>query len=707
MEKRDAHIKFPQQLTAEYKAVSDAVPSISTNYYNNLAKNLLQRQIVQVLQAILATQSTDWAHIRNIAQKYPQPSELNFALNQLTFLDINCGSGTLLTALVRAWVQAKMELSLLFYADGRKISQIEMKIIGDELQCWDLRDNTLREYYAPNLVRRVTYQHALTGKTTVVEEGKIKSETQLLQEAIFGEKKRFLQTQVYAASGNLLHVTLTKQAFACELAKHLYYTIETDYRDLAELPDFQQNVVYGNPLQSRFPAEMAWAFLGKKEKDWENLLALRTKTRETNDVQKQHTYQKQAKKLQQKICEIAIRHDERFDVLQKMKATFHQKYALNTLFEVEIGYETAHEKADLATEIEKIERSLGLQENDIPLLDWALAFPELSDAQGIFQGANVVLADFSPEMLPDLPRSNQKFAWKNAHYQRFCEQILTKSLLSAGYATLILPATFLQKNDAAELRTHLLENMNLQAIGDISREKCYVMAQNTPIFSAEIPIFDAETGEIKYKIGRKFISPQANYAIEIDLPIETQSFIFEIEKECFLLASCAEIVRGISISQKNMTENEGIKLIKGKDISPFHIHFQQRYMPIDFAEWQQRKSEFTGENWVYVTFQQGKLVATLSESTFLFSKEIYGIKLSPEISKYYVAAWLNSAIYQRYVAFTFGAISTQNLLNILEKTPLKRLSTERLSEIENAVKEIVMRKNGGEEVEKDEEFTFF
>lgn len=707
MEKRDAHIKFPQKLTADYKAVCAAMPSLSANYYNNLAKNLLQRQITQVLQAILGIESNDWEHLLHLAQKYTQPSELNFALNQLTFLDINCASGALLTALVRAWIQAKMELSLLFYADGRKISQIEIRILGDELQCWDLRDNTLREYYAPNLVRRVTYQHALTGKTTVVEEGKIKSETQLLQEAIFAEKKRFLQTQVYAASGNLQHINVTKLAFACELSQHIYYTIETDYRDLVELPDFEQNIVYGNPLQSRFPIEMAWAFWGKKENDWENLLALRKKAQATNDVQKQYTYQKQARKLQQKICEKAIRHDERFDLLQKMKATFYQKYGLDTLFEWETAYETAQEKADLQAEMEKIERSLGLQENDVPLLDWALAFPELTDTQGIFQGANVVLADFSPELLPDLPRSNQKFAWKNVYYQRFCEQILTKCLLSTGHTALILPTSFLQKNDAAEIRTHLLENMNLAAIGDISAEKCYIIAQNKTVFVEEVAILDGETGEIKYKIGRKYISPAQNYAIEIHLPIEIQSFIFEIEKDSFSLASCTEIIRGISISQKNMVENEGIKLLKGKDISAFHIHFQQRYMPLDFAEWQQREAEFVGENWVYVTFQQGKLVATISESSFVFTKEIYGIKLPAEISKYYVTAWLNSAAYQQYITLTFGAISTHNLLYVLEKTPLKRLSTERLTEIENAVKEIVVRKNGGEEVGEYEEIAFF
>ncbi len=708
MEKRDVHIKFPQKLMADYKAVSASLYSFSTNYHNNLVKNLLQKQIIQVLQPILATQNTDWAHIRNIAQKYPQPSELNFALNQLTFLDINCGTGTLLAALIRAWIQAKMELSLLFYADGRKVLQIEMKIIGDELQCWDLRDNTLREYYAPNLVRRVTYQHALTGKMTVVEEGKIKSETQLLQEAIFSEKKRFLLTQVYAVSGNSFHIQVTKQAFACELAQHIYYTLETDYRDLVELPDFEQNIVYGNPLQSRFSTEMTWAFLGKKENDWENLLALRKKARETYNVQQQHTYQKQAKKLQQKICEIATRHDERFDLLQKMKATFHQKYALDTLFEIEISYETSQEKTDLQAEIEKIARSLGLQENELPPLDWALSFPELTDTQGVFQGTNVVLSDISPETLPDLPRNSQKYVWKNAPYQRFCEQILTKCLLSSGYAALILPTAFLQKNDAVEIRSHLLENMNLQTIGNISDEKCYFIAQNAPVFSAEIAIFDAETGKIKHEIGRKYISPQSNYAIEIDLPVATQSFIFEIEKECFSLASCAEIVRGMSISQKNMTENDGIKLIKGKDISPFHIHFQQRYMPIDFPEWQQRKSEFIGENWVYVTHQQGKLVATISDTAFLFSKEIYGIRLNPNISKHYVVAWLNSATYQRYIGLTCGVISAQNLLAILEKTPLKSFSEEKLLEIEDWVRDIVVRKNGGEEVaEKWDDLAIF
>ncbi len=704
MKMRNAHLTFFEEQTAHYQAVRGVVPTLPILHYTMLTKSLLQKQIISILQPILQTESSDWKEISLLTKKYPAPSELNFALNQLTFLDINCGNGALLAALVRAYIQAKSALSLLFYPDGRKISQVEMRIVGEDLQCWDMRDNTLQEYYAPNPVRKVTYQHALTGRKTVIEEGKIKSETQLLQEAIFGEKKRFLQTQVYATSGDILHIDLTQQALELELSKHVYYTLESDYHELVEIPNIEQNIEYGNPLHSRFLIDMPWAVFGKKENDWENFVTFRKKANEIGDPKKQKKLRIQADKLKREMANIAVKHDERFDLLQKLQAIFHQKYELNALFEVKIGYETANEKIDLQAEIEKLKNMLGVQEQSIRPLDWALSFPELADEKGVFCGANVILSDIRPEMLPDLPKTNQKFTWKNEPYQRFCEQILTKCLLSEGYVALVLPTYFLQKNDATEIRAHLFANMDLQEIGDISPENKYLIAQNMPPFSPEIALFDTEIGEMKYVIGKKYISSQQNYVIEIALPLAEQTFIFELEKEAFLLQKVAEIVRGISISQKQIIENEGIKLLKAKDISPLNLHFQQRYMPLDFPEWLERQSEFAGGNWVYVCHFQGKIVASISESSFLFTKEVYGIKLQADISPYYVAAWLNSATFQRYVALKWGHVSTQNLLAILEKTPLKTLQIAEILIFETLVKEIIALQNGGEDAgEKWEE----
>lgn len=701
METRDAHIKSHQKLAAHYHAACYRLPFLEPAYYHHLAKSLLQKNIIRILQPILQTDTQDWKELCLICKKHPTPNELNQSLNQITFLDINCGAGMLLTAFMRVWIQAKSELSLLFFPDGRRISQVTLQVEGEDLQAWDLRDNTLCEYYAPNPVRRVTYQHALTGKMTVVEEGKIKSETQLLQEAIFEEKKRFVQAQVYGVCGDNLHVDLLEVAISLELAKHLYYTLESDYHNLVDLPDITLNFAFANALQSRFPADMAWADFGKKEKDWENLLLLRQKQRAIKEERKQKILQKQITDLRKKILEAAIKHDERFELCQKLQATFHQKYELNTLFEVETAYKTSHEKADLQAEITKLEKVLGLRKGEILPLDWALTFPELADEKGIFKGADVVFSDIRPEILPNLPKNSQKFVWKNEVYHRFCEQILLKCLKANAYVAMILPATFLQKSDATEIRKHLLQNMNCLEIGEMNVEYLYLIAEKNTATPFDIIIKNAFTGEKKYDIGKKYILPEKNYFIDTHLSVENQAFLHEIEKDCFWLQNTAEMVKGIAISQKNMTTNDGIKLLKAKDISPLHIHFQQRYMSPDYPEFVQRQAEFAGENWVYVSYTAGKMVASISDSTFLFSKEMYGISLHSTISKYYLAAWLNSATYQRYIALKWGNVTSQNLINILENTPLKQLKIEILTQIETLVKKIIDLQNGGELVAEE------
>lgn len=327
------------------------------------------------------------------------------ASSRVTFGILSCSSPYPVVALLRAWIQTNLAERKLCYEDGRVISNFMIDFPEGIPVITDTRDGEIMDYTPPLPVKQKTYRHGITGKVIVIEEGKVKSDRQLLQEALFRETLLFIQHQLYVTCPDKNTAEQINKGVLAELAFYQFYTLESGYRQQCSIPIEWGNCLRGDLKKSCFSSDYPWkTTLVKGELRWNEYTSLFEKSviSFSKAQYKQNIAALQEVRL--RFLTENLQQNEHFRRLTKLKKALYNTLPENDLFGFEAsGSQTAFLKA----EITACETRLGLargNENEAYFpLEFGLSFPLLTDDSGAFKGFDMVIADYSSKINHKMP----------------------------------------------------------------------------------------------------------------------------------------------------------------------------------------------------------------------------------------------------------------------------------------------------------------
>ena len=161
---------------------------------------------------------------------YERLNELIAVFDSVTLCDISVGSGHYLVSALNYFLYLKWSLGLFLDSEKSDLRRFS----------FELKDDSLKIYRGATEIR---YDHN-------------NRESQLLQEALFEEKKRLLENNLFGVDINPNSVNICRLRLWIELLKNAYYKAP-DYEELQTLPNVDLNVKCGDSLLSKIPVTVS------------------------------------------------------------------------------------------------------------------------------------------------------------------------------------------------------------------------------------------------------------------------------------------------------------------------------------------------------------------------------------------------------------------------------------------------------------------
>ncbi len=302
-------------------------------------------------------------------------AEANAILDSIRVCDPAVGSGHFLVSVLNELIALKSELGVLMDADGRLLKGYRAEAANDELVLSSEEDGAIFSYNPQG------------------------AESRRVQETLFREKRRIIETQLFGVDVNPNSVKICRLRLWIELLKNAYYTKESGYAALETLPNIDINIKCGNSLVSRFACDA----------DVKRALADTEYTVQgyKDAVQAYRNTRSKREKagLERVIADIKARFRqevEHSDPLARRKQRLEAELSALTkqgaLFEPtrKEAQETAARVAELSARIAETEagiaelRSGKIYEN---AFEWRFEFPEALSDEGDFIGFDIVIGN--------------------------------------------------------------------------------------------------------------------------------------------------------------------------------------------------------------------------------------------------------------------------------------------------------------------------
>lgn len=358
-----------------YKDGSFFTPGFITMY---MCSETIRRSIMQKFRDQTDYDSEDWGELKNYIGKPYKKEELqryNALIDSIKICDPAVGSGHFLVSALNEIIAIKSELKILCNTDYAKLDVIAT-VDNDELILEnDNADHTLYEY---------DFRSA---------------QSQMVQQAIFHEKKKIIENCLFGVDINPNSVKICRLRLWIELLKSAYYTEESKYTDLETLPNIDINIKCGNSLISRFDLNSDLKPALKKSKFTIDAYKLAVQSyKQATDKEEKREF----KKLIQ-----TVKSDFKSDIfskdkidLQKLEGQFYERFGTATLIDVELTKAEAKKKtAEQKKLIDKIDKKKSeieeTQNNKIyeNAFEWRFEFPEVLDDDGVYVGFDVVIGN--------------------------------------------------------------------------------------------------------------------------------------------------------------------------------------------------------------------------------------------------------------------------------------------------------------------------
>ncbi len=430
----------------------------------NMSQETLRRVVVDKFNDArqgFGLDADTFEDVRNYCQHLCKAADLakaNNLINSITVCDPAVGSGHFLVSVLNELLTIKSELGILCDRDGQPFrEEISLKIENDELVIYDA--------LGVPFSYKVSFEGGLR---------KLLTERQRIQEAIFHEKKYFIEHSLFGVDINPNSVKICRLRLWIELLKNAYYR-QGRNTQLETLPNIDINIKTGNSLVSRFAldADLNEVFKRTEYSVEEYKHTVKSYKIEENKTQKRilSTYLTNIKKEFQ--ITFHRREKEKIANVRGKKDTLELQIRYNK----NLGYQpTEKETEDLSKLIATL-RKRETERDEIlasaiydNAFEWRFEFPEVLDENGTFVGFDVVIGNLpyiSQEEVKNFSRYlKQKYkvySAKAAIYIYFFELGLNISK-KESYNAFVTSNKYFSANYGINLLDFLAVNCEIQTI---------------------------------------------------------------------------------------------------------------------------------------------------------------------------------------------------------------------------------------------------
>lgn len=425
-----------------YKDGSFFTPGFITTY---MSRETIRRAVVQKFNEV---KGFNCQTIDDLYDKIDDKPEANAIINSLKIGDPAVGSGHFLVSALNEIIAIKSELKILLDRQGKTLRDYRVEVENDELIVTD-DDGKFFEYYPKNW------------------------EKQRVQEALFHEKQRIIESCLFGVDVNPNSVKICRLRLWIELLKNSYYKEDSNYEELETLPNIDINIKCGNSLISRFGLDNDLMLTsGKNKRVIEDYRRAVQNYRRVEDKREKREIVKSIEEIKGNFRTTLQGIDPKKTRLRKLEGEVFNLQNQTLLFEESEKEKKAREKkiAKLNKEIDKLKVEIEEIESGKIFdnaFEWRFEFPEALNDRGDFVGFDVVIGNppygvkFPEEMKKILqatyPEVRQKTFDSCLFFLALSKIILTPN----GHASFILPNNLLYQLTFESARKFLLFNFVL------------------------------------------------------------------------------------------------------------------------------------------------------------------------------------------------------------------------------------------------------
>ena len=693
-----------------YKDGSFFTPGFITMY---MCHEAIRRAVVQKFNEVKGWKCES---ISDVYNKIEDIKEANRIINSIRICDPAVGSGHFLVSALNEIIAIKSELKILTDREGKKLKEYTIEVINDELIITD-EQSKLFEYNPKS------------------------KESQRVQEALFQEKQKIIESCLFGVDINTNSVKICRLRLWIELLKNAYYKPDTNYRELETLPNIDINIKCGNSLISRYSldADIKTALKSSKwNVDNYREAVMSYRNAQSKDVK--HSFEQLIGKIKNDFETEVSKSDKRFLKRNKLNGELLSLTGQSSLFELTKTQKEEWNKKvkKLTEEIKKYEAEIEeIKSNKIyeNAFEWRFEFPEVLNNDGDFVGFDVVIGN--PPYIyarENFNESIKKYFYENYlaidnqinSYVLFLEKSVSL-LNSYGNYSLIIPNSLLMVASTSKIRKYLIQKSQLYEIVNFIGETFEGVNVETIIITGAKGNSDSD--KIKISLGKNSIIlyshfksqkviAKSGYILNAFSDDISDNLIQKLLRNSEILDKVVKIKAGLKAYQRGkgnpkQTDEDvknrpfdfnykfddyTYKYLEGKDINRFCINWSSGYLR--YGKHLAEPRFFKGEKIILreITGKYPKsLLATYSDEDYLFNmSNIAILPRIPEINIKYILALISSSLLSYFfiknTAKSVRKMFPKIILNDLRKFPIKLIDQSRQADFVTFVDKILAAK---------------
>jgi hypothetical protein len=685
-----------------YKDGSFFTPGFITMY---MCHETIRRAIVQKFNE---TKGWKCETISDVYNKIEDIKEADTIINSLRICDPAVGSGHFLVSALNEIIAIKSELRILSDKKGERLKEYTVEVINDELIITDEQSNLFE--YNPR-----------------------SKESQRVQEALFLEKQKIIESCLFGVDINPNSVKICRLRLWIELLKNAYYKHGTQNAELETLPNIDINIKCGNSLISRYQLD-ADIKTALKSSRWnvDNYREAVMNYRNAQSKDEKRSMEQLIGKIKNDFETEVSKSDKRYLKLNKLNGELLSLTNQSTLFELsKTKKEEWNRKVKkLTEEIKKYETELEeVKSNKIykDAFEWRFEFPEVLNNDGDFVGFDVVIGNPPYKRVTS---KNEYTYFKNGYiissnridlYGLFYERAFS-ILNDHGHLSFITPNTFLTNLQYLKLRKLIADrtifqilDYRFQVFEDANVDTISILANNDKIDTIS-HIYKLENyRDFNYRLIPEYSVEQSYYSLNIDaFNIDTgpnkRALIQKIKSETYRLDQLAKIRNGINpgypesrshllIQNPEIAKNPK-KRLDGKDIFKYGYKWNDKWIDYDKSYFVKggslREESLFNEPKILVQDIRNlslttRLVACFDDENLYNLYTLHNIQsLNENAPNKYLLALLNSKLFNFYFANSFKDIHIKP--RYLSALPMKLSSSHLIIKLVNRVDQIIITK---------------
>ena len=598
---------------------------------------------------------------------------------------------------------------------------------------------------------------------------RLENDNHKIQRTLFNLKKSIIENNLFGVDINRNSCEITKLRLWIELLKNSYYLSfdKENYHNLQTLPNIDINIKCGNSLISNIDFGISKDnFLSnlKSRIDKADMFERETLKKELEDIEKElpkrfenakaqaKIYKNSSDKTEAKkskdIFEESILYliklfkrtcNEYINFYQGLHDFFYTYGYINinnisdgqikTKLKNYIEYFKFHEFVSFEKsvireakekELSKIKTLMEIYEDfeSKKTFEWRFEFPEVLDNEGNFTGFDLIIGN--PPYVVKKKTEYTQYEWNNDLYTMFFEMGF-KITKYNHYLNFITPRFWLVNINCEKMRKYFLNSVNLISLSETNP---FEQAATENVIS-EFQICNPKQNTIKHykenkqifnfinKIDKKYFISNSKYEIIFNINKDLINLFDKISKNTIQLKSIMETKRGAEYGKNFIkTFNNGMKILLGYDMQAYTIKWNNSFVDANLKDINRLLGFFKTKNLIYLRRVDKRLSASISNETFAFTKNIYGIKITD--TKYnhkLILALLNSKLLNFYYLNKFTTkkedIFPEIQTYLYEQLPIPEINSEN-KELEDKIvglvdKVIVGKKNNEDTIELEDE----